>query len=63
MSISDVTFHQERGPTLALYLSREGNGNEVVNDGLPREKIRDEAIEFFIYGIEVIGLATIMAPL
>jgi len=35
----------------------------MVNDGLPREKIRDEAIEFFIYGIEAIELTTIMAPL
>jgi len=57
MSISDVTFHQDREPTLALHLSREGDGNEV------HEKIRDEAIEFFIYGIEAIELTTIMTPL
>ena len=48
LDVNFVTFHQDLEPTLALYLSREGDGNEVVNDGLPREKIRDEAIEFFI---------------
>jgi len=48
LDVNFVTFHQDREPTLALHLSREGDGNEVVNDGLPREKIRDEAIEFFI---------------
>jgi len=62
-TLNFITFHQDREPTLALHLSREGDGNEMVNDGLPREKIRDEAIEFFIYGIEAIELTTIMAPL